>query len=98
MKLKFVGDEVVANAVRRGRGTKFNWAGIVEELYANPNKWVQLEKTVPYTSSAYYAKKFAGIEVVCTGGNHLPPDDPKKREWTVFMRFVPDTPVDEELF
>ena len=96
MKLKFVDDKVVEQARVRGRGNKFDWPTIIEQLYANPNKWVELPETVPYPSGAYYAKKFEGIEVVCSGGNLLKPDNPDKKHWTVYIRFALTEQPNEE--
>jgi hypothetical protein len=96
MKLKFVDDATVAQAAIRGRKT-FNWIAVVEELYAHPNKWVEIEEKVQFPTNAYRLRdKFAGIEVVCSGGNLHAITHPEKKQWTVYMRFV--EPVEQELF
>ncbi|CAB4149283.1 hypothetical protein UFOVP536_70 [uncultured Caudovirales phage] len=97
MKLKFVDDEVVKQAATRGRKA-YDWTSIVEQLYANPNKWVELDRQIGFPNAAYRAReKFAGIEIVCSGGNLLTMSDPNKKLWTVYMRFV-EPVVEEELF
>jgi hypothetical protein len=96
MKLKFVDDATVAQAALRGRKT-FNWIAVVEELYAHPNKWIEVEETVAFPTNAYRIRdKFEGIEVVCSGGNLFAVSHPEKKNWTVYIRFV--APEDKELF
>jgi hypothetical protein len=39
-----------------------------------------------------HIEKFKNIEVRLTGGNNLAKTHPDKKQWTVFMKFVPENP------
>lgn len=99
MTFKFVDEQTVKQAATRGRKA-YDWTSIIEQLYANPNQWVEIERKVGFSTVAYRLKeKYEGIETVCTGGNNLSMTHPDKKLWTVYMRFVPTTTQeDKELF
>jgi len=40
--------------------------------------------------------QFKDVEVVCQGGNALAKDNPNKKLWTVYLRYVPSTPIETE--
>lgn len=89
MKLKFVSDEEI-EAIRPGMYSKINWASFIEELYKHPNQWAEFPEKINNAASAYNVKeKYKEIEVKITGGNALPLDHPDKRQWTVYLRYVP---------
>lgn len=89
MKLKFVDDSVIRGP---GRTSRYPWTEFIEELYKHPNKWAEFPMTVNSSVTAYRVREqYADIEVAVSGGNNLPIDDPNKKEWTVYLRYVPKT-------
>jgi hypothetical protein len=97
MKLKFVEDTVVAQG--RGRKAGHDFAAFIEELYKFPNQWAEFPEKVSFASSAYrISEQFTDIEVVCQGGNALAKSNPAKKNWTVYLRYVPSVPNDKEVF
>lgn len=94
--LKFVDEQTVKQAATRGRNA-YDWTSIIEELYAHPNQWAEIDRKIGFSTVAYRIKeKYEGIEVMCTGGNNLSMSNPEKKLWTIYMRFVPKP--EEELF
>jgi hypothetical protein len=95
MKIKFVEDTVVAQG--RGRKAQHDFAAFIEELYKFPNQWAEFPEKVSFASSAYrISEQFKDIEVVCQGGNALAKDNPNKKLWTVYLRYVPSAPIETE--
>jgi hypothetical protein len=91
MKIKFVEDTVVSQG--RGRKAKHDFAGFIEELYKFPNQWAEFPEKVSFASLGYrVAEQFKDIEVVCQGGNALAKNNPDKKLWTVYIRYVPSEP------
>lgn len=98
MQLKFVSDEIVEQLNHRKSGNRrHNWSEFVEELYKHPNKWAEFPDKVNSSAIAYsQSEKYKDVEVRVTGGNNLSKDHPDKRQWTVYMRFVPKTPAKKQ--
>ena len=94
MQLKFVEDSIVEELTSRGRRhDRLPWAQFIEELYKHPNRWAEFPHKINATASAYAnINKFKNIEVRVTGGNNLGKNHPDKKQWTVFLRFVPENP------
>lgn len=94
MELKFVEDSIVQELTSRGRrGHNLPWAEFIEELYKHPNRWAEFPHKVNASASAYVnIERFKNIEVRLTGGNNLRKTHPDKKQWTVFLRFVPENP------
>lgn len=92
MQLKFVSDEMVTELTSRGNRTKaIVWTEFIEELYKHPNRWAEFPHKVNASASAYAATtRFKNIEVRLSGGNNLAKTHPDKKQWTVFLRFVPE--------
>lgn len=92
MKIEWVSDTVVRGA----RMKKSEVSAIVEQLYANPYKWAKFAHPVPNHSwKKVIEDEFDGIEVVLTGGNNLASDNPDKKFWTMYLRYVPKTQENE---
>ena len=91
MELKFVEDKVVQSITRGRTGTIAPIVtAFIEELYKHPNKWAEFPIQISHTSQMYrIQKRFKDIEVRGTGGNNKATNDPDKKDWTVYMRFVP---------
>jgi hypothetical protein len=91
MKLKFVSDKELAQATLRSRDMSPDWASFVEELYKHPNRWAEFPEKVNHSAQAYrITGMYKDIEVKITGGNSHRLDHPDKKQWTVFVRYVPD--------
>ncbi len=92
MQLKFIPDTIVEELTNRGRrGSNMPWAEFVEELYKHPNRWAEFPHKVNASASAYAnTEKFTNIEVRVSGGNNLAKNHADKKQWTVFLRFVPE--------
>jgi hypothetical protein len=91
MKLKFISDSDMARVAMRGRDMSHNWAPFIEELYKHPNRWAEFPEKVNHSAQAYkVTQMFVDIEVKITGGNSFRVDHPDKKQWTVFVRYVPD--------
>jgi hypothetical protein len=91
MKIKFVSDSDMARVGLRGRDMSHNWAPFIEELYKHPNRWAEFPEKVNHSAQAYkVTQMFVDIEVKITGGNSFRVDHPDKKQWTVFVRYVPD--------
>jgi hypothetical protein len=95
MEIKFVTDETIAELTNRGRrGNNLPWAEFIEELYKHPNRWAEFPYKVNTSASAYApASKFKDIEIRVSGGNNLRKNHKDKKQWTVFLRFVPEIPA-----
>jgi hypothetical protein len=95
MELKFVEDSIVELLTTRGRrGQNLPWTEFIEELYKHPERWAEFPHKVNSSATAYvHIEKFQNIEVRLTGGNNLAKTHPDKKQWTVFMKFVPETPA-----
>jgi hypothetical protein len=94
MELKFVSDEALAGLTTGSRVKKIMWTGFMEELYKHPNKWAEFPIKVNSSASAYSAiARFAQVEAKLAGGNNLGKNHPDKKQWTVYVRFVPETPA-----
>ena len=91
MAIKWVKDEVV-DSIQRGRKSVGNTKAVEEiypELRQNPNKWAELPiKVTSHSSARQWAKKFKGLEIKMTGGNNYAKNHPKKKDWTIYLRFV----------
>lgn len=97
LKLKFVEDSEV-NA-GRGRRSSYDFASFIEELYKHPNKWAEFPEKIPSSNTAQRLKtQYKDIEVVTSGGNGLGLTNPDKKMWTVYIRYTPSEPVNEDLF
>jgi len=95
MKLKFVSDKDIAMISVRGRDMSHKWTPFIEELYKHPNKWAEFPEKVNHSAQAYkVTQMFTDIEVKITGGNAHRVDHPDKKQWTVFVRYVPDNEAD----
>jgi hypothetical protein len=95
MKLKFVSDKDIAMISLRGRDMSHKWTPFIEELYKHPNKWAEFPEKVNHSAQAYkVTQMFTDIEVKITGGNAHRVDHPDKKQWTVFVRYVPDNEAD----
>lgn len=95
MKLKFVEDSVV-QAATRGRKAVYDWSTFIEELYKYPNKWAEAPIKIAHSRTGYRIREmFKDIEVTMTGGNNLKVEDPKKKNWTLYVRYVPSVQEDE---
>jgi hypothetical protein len=95
MKLKFVSDKEIAMISLRGRDMSHKWTPFIEELYKHPNKWAEFPEKVNHSAQAYkVTQMFKDIEVKITGGNAHRVDHPDKKQWTVFVRYVPDNEAD----
>jgi hypothetical protein len=94
MEIKFVEDNIVEMLTARGRrGQNLPWSEFIEELYKHPDRWAEFPYKVNASATAYvHIEKFKNIEVRLTGGNNLAKMHPDKKQWTVFMRFVPENP------
>ena len=91
MKLKFLTDNEIARVSLRGRDMSHNWAPFIEELYKHPNRWAEFPEKVNHSAQAYkVTQMYKDIEVKITGGNGHRVDHPDKKQWTVFVRYVPD--------
>lgn len=91
MAIKWVKDEVVDNIVRGRRATGIT--RVVEEIYPelrqSPNRWAELPiKVTSHSVGREWSKKFKGLEIRMTGGNNYAKKNPKKKDWTVYLRFV----------
>jgi hypothetical protein len=95
MKLKFVSDKDIAMISLRGRDMSHKWTPFIEELYKHPNRWAEFPEKVNHSAQAYkVTQMFTDIEVKITGGNAHRVDHPDKKQWTVFVRYVPDNEAD----
>jgi len=95
MKLKFVTDKEIAMISLRGRDMSHKWTPFIEELYKHPNRWAEFPEKVNHSAQAYkVTQMFTDIEVKITGGNAHRVDHPDKKQWTVFVRYVPDNEAD----
>jgi hypothetical protein len=75
----------------RGRSSVIDWAPIIEELYKHPNKWILAPYTLVNSAQGYrIPRKYANIEIVMRNGNNLRKDDPDKKNWEVYLRYVPE--------
>lgn len=75
----------------RGRNSGYNWNPLIEELYKHPNKWVLAPVTLVNSAQGYrIPKRFANIEIAMRNGNNLRKDDPNKKNWEVYLRYVPE--------
>jgi hypothetical protein len=91
MKLKFLTDTQVAQASLRARDMSHNWAPFIEELYKHPNRWAEFPEKVNHSAQAYRVTElYKDIQVKITGGNGHRVDHPDKKQWTVFVKYVPD--------
>ena len=91
MKLKFLTDKQVAEASLRARDMSHNWAPFIEELYKHPNRWAEFPEKVNHSAQAYRVTElYKDIQVKITGGNSHRVDHPDKKQWTVFVKYVPD--------
>jgi hypothetical protein len=91
MKLKFLTDKQVAEASLRARDMSHNWAPFIEELYKHPNRWAEFPEKVNHSAQAYRVTElYKDIQVKITGGNGHRVDHPDKKQWTVFVKYVPD--------
>ena len=91
MKLKFLTDSEIARVSLRGRDMSHNWAPFIEELYKHPNRWAEFPEKVNHSAQAYkVTQMYKDVEVKITGGNGHRVDHPDKKQWTVFVRYVPD--------
>lgn len=91
MKLKFITDNDLERMTLRSRDTSVNWVPFIEELYKHPNRWAEFPEKVNHSAQAYkVTQRYKDIEVKITGGNSLRVDHPDKKQWTVFVRYVPD--------
>jgi len=96
MKIKFVEDSVVRASDGR-RQTMEKFTTFIEELYQHPGKWAEYPEQVSHSATMYRIKdRFADIELALRGGNNLAIDHPDKKLWTVYVRYMPATPVVEE--
>jgi len=69
----------------------------IEELYQHPGKWAEYPEQVSHSATMYRIKdRFADIELALRGGNNLAIDHPDKKLWTVYVRYMPATPIVEE--
>jgi hypothetical protein len=95
MEIKFVSDEKVKELEYIGTKKKTKiWTDFMEELYKHPNRWAEFPVKVNSSASAYaQLKKFKDIEIKLMGGNNLAKNHPDKKQWTVFIRFTPETPA-----
>ena len=98
MEIKFVEDDIVEMLTGRGRrGQNLPWSEFIEELYKHPDRWAEFPHKVNSSATAYvHIEKFKNIEVRLTGGNNLAKTHPDKKQWTVFMKFVPENPASIE--
>jgi hypothetical protein len=88
MKIKFI-DHMPP---KRGPKSKYPWAEFIEELYKHPNRWAEFPMLVAHSITAYnVSQRFADIEVSISGGNNFAIDNPNKKDWTVYLRYVPKT-------
>jgi hypothetical protein len=91
LKLKFLTDKQVAEASLRARDMSHNWAPFIEELYKHPNRWAEFPEKVNHSAQAYRVTElYKDIQVKITGGNSHRVDHPDKKQWTVFVKYVPD--------
>lgn len=91
MKLKFLTDKQVEEASLRARDMSHNWAPFIEELYKHPNRWAEFPEKVNHSAQAYRVTElYKDIQVKITGGNGHRVDHPDKKQWTVFVKYVPD--------
>ena len=80
-----------------GRNPKTDWTPVIEALYQFPNKWILAPYTVNNSAQGYrIPQKYANIELAMRNGNNLRKDDPDKKEWEVYLRYVPS--IDEDVF
>jgi hypothetical protein len=97
MEMKWVDDSVV-DKIKVGRAAKHDVASFIEQLYANPNKWAQYPHQISSHDWGYkIPKRFANIEVKQTGGNNLSVSHADKKDWTVYMRYVPVSSKEENI-
>ncbi len=93
MEIKFVEDAIVQRAYT-GRKETHPWTEFIEELYKHPNKWAEFPDKINASATAYaQQEKYEDIEVIVSGGNNLARKHPDKKQWTVYLRFVPKTPA-----
>jgi hypothetical protein len=91
MKLKFLTDKELEQATLRQRDMSHNWAPFIEELYKHPNRWAEFPEKVNHSAQAYRVPEmYKDIQVKITGGNSHRVDHPDKKQWTVFVKYVPD--------
>jgi hypothetical protein len=91
MKLKFLTDNEVMQATLRARDMSHKWAPFIEELYRHPNRWAEFPEKVNHSAQAYRVTElYKDIQVKITGGNSHRVDHPDKKQWTVFVKYVPD--------
>jgi hypothetical protein len=98
MKLKFITDNDLERLSLQGRRLSHNWVPFIEELYKHPNRWAEFPEKVNHSAQAYnVTQRYKDIEVKITGGNSHRIDHPDKKQWTVYVRYVPDKETQESV-
>lgn len=90
MNIKWVDDEVINN-IKRGNKESLipQFEKFLAELKKNPNRWAEYpEKIASQPWVVKMGKRYAGLETKVTGGNSLRLDDPNKKLWTAYFRYV----------
>lgn len=91
MKLRFVTDREIERVSLQGRQLSYNWVPFIEELYKHPHRWAEFPEKVNHSAQAYkVTQRYTDVEVKITGGNGHRLDHPDKKQWTVYVRYVPD--------
>jgi hypothetical protein len=90
MEIEWVKEDVVTN-IRRGAYS--SQLPILEkmviELKKHPGAWAKFPEPITSQPVLHRWKKiFPGLEFRSTGGNSLKADDPKKKQWTAYVRYV----------
>ena len=90
MEIKWVEDEVV-NKIRKGVNSDMipKFEAFYAELQKRPNVWAEYpDKLNSQPWAQKMRNRYAGLEIKSTGGNTLRVDDPNKKQWTVYFRYV----------
>ena len=92
MNIEWVDDSVVDSIHRGSKQATISpvMRSMISALESNPGVWAKFPLPVPANSSiARWKTIWPNLEYRITGGNNLPLKDPKHKDWTVYVRYVP---------